>query len=109
MAQESADQHQILYINRTGEDGVLVCSFQMGKTHMNLEEAVAAAGGVSKIINTSKCDVYCCGLKKCRCPNGLIKKAVPSPPRTGADAEGHNKQPSNDANPRTACLVSGHG
>ena len=39
MAQESADQHQILYINRTGEDGVLVCSFQMGKTYMNLEEA----------------------------------------------------------------------
>jgi hypothetical protein len=68
MDQESTDEHQILYINRTGEDGVLVCSFQMGQTYMNLGETVAAAGGLSKIINTSKCDVYCCGLKKCRCP-----------------------------------------
>ena len=61
MDQESTDEHQILYINRTGEDGVIVCSFQMGQTYMNLEETVTvfAVGGVSKIINTTKCDVYC--------------------------------------------------
>ena len=61
---------------RTGEDDVLVCSFQMGRTYMDLEEVVVVTGGVSKIINTTKCDVYCSGLKKCRCPNCLIHNTV---------------------------------
>jgi len=36
------------------------------------------------------------------------KDSAPSP-RTGSDDEGHNKRPSNDAHPRSACLVLGHG
>jgi len=56
-----------MYISRAGDGPVMVCAIQMGQIHGTLDEAIDAAGGVSRLINTEKCPSACSGLIQCKC------------------------------------------